>query len=297
MKKILLLIIALVCLASLVGCENTVETVETVTLQISSGEVTKIDTPAAIPDEDFANRTNAARELISSGDVYGIEKINYNSKEHFVEDASLKKIDDNYVLTLTIASSAVFDKEEVDKAQNEAQEKGKATYNDFEFYKDNRVPIDQTNTDKDYQNAMNRALEGYKDKGILATHKESGICLFMPTPNDPTKYCVAFLQFAGATREYGTMFISVDGEMDVTLLPTDKIEIVINNSETDRKEYTVENFYDIASSGDMISFRGFDAPFVFNLTNLGNSRDTYGTYQNAVEFTDKVVINYTFGGI
>lgn len=114
--------------------------------------------------------------------------------------------------------------------------------------------------------------------------------------NDTTKDCIASPQRVGAS---GFMITEVEKELEVTLLPNDKLRININQHSDGKKLniLSVEEFYNKAIIGESISLDGYSDFEKLDLLNIGDSRDSFAVYQNAVEFTDKIIVNYTIGGV
>ena len=243
-------------------------------------------------NKSFEERTKEARDILNQGGDLGFRNLSYISLEHFASNASIEKKDDYYLMKLKISSSKLYDKEDVENAYNLAKENGIYTFDGYTLYKDNNYPIDSEWKNNDY---VYNQIEAHKKDGFLAKNSSGSLVKFMIAPNTPNKYCVAYISFATVS---GFVVTETEKELEVILLPTDKIKVIINHNENNISNLSVEELYNKALNGDSIEVYGYDDAGKYDLLNLGNSRDSYAGYQNAVEFNEnELIINYTVGGV
>ena len=282
MKKILL-VIAMLSILLMTGC-NQNENIESNNVQENQNneqqEVVGTDL-----NKSFEERTKEASDWMNQGDSYGIEKLGHCSKEHFVSNASMEKKDNYYVMKLQISSSKIYEKSEIEELANIAKENTTETNTLFDG-------------DDEAVKALTEMYENRKNDSSVVFI--DGFTEYQITPNDSTKCCANQMQFAGGYD--GFMITEIEKEIDVVLLPNDKMVIIptgIFELETDLKgkEITVDEFYQKAlnnekSSDDLIY--GFE----YTLNNIGDYQDHYAGYTNAIYFDNGYVnINYKNGGV
>jgi hypothetical protein len=241
-------------------------------------------------NKSFEERTKEAKDFMNQGNNLSLEGL---LKERFVSHALLEKEDNYYVMKLQFSSPKLYNKQEIDNAYELAQQKGEYTFENYTFTKNSDNLISFTTTDSEYNESQKQYLEDLKQNMILADSNK-GIVRFESVPNDSTKYCVVEVQFAGLSEN---VVMDIEKELEVVLLPEDKMKVRLNYDEKVLPELTVEEFYNKAMDKEKIEFDGYSDFEILDLSNIGDSRDGYSTYQNAVEFNDVVTINYTIGGI
>lgn len=279
------------------GCDDS-KNVEDNNVQESQNiEQEKDNLNSEILNQTFFERIIEARDYMNQGDSLGIESLGYISAEHFVGNTSLEKKENYYVMKLQIYSSKLYDKEEIENAYNLAQTNGKYTFEEYTFYKNNEPEI--TSGDGYSEDTLSyikeEVLPGLKENGFIAKTNDNNIVIFMTTPNDTTKYCVADVMIAGAS---GFMRTELEKELEVILLPTDIVSINVNgNMNYYIEDISVEELYNQAINGEEVIINGENL-LKYDLLNLGDSRNRFGEYQNAVRFEDSsLIIYYTVDGI
>ena len=269
MKNYLILIMLLLVIM-MVGCKENQEMV------IEPIEEDSIDM-------SFEERTKEAKYFLAQDNGYGIPSYwgNKSSQQHFIESASLEKKDSYYIMKLQFYSPIVFDKEEIENAYDLAQHEGMHTYNDFTFYKDNKV--------KELNEIIKSRIENLPSDSILATINDGliSIYIFRLTPNN-NKYYVTF-----ETVNYGTMLFDYEKEIEVVLLPNDKITITFDRdlNEEIGKELSVDEYYQKAINNE-VSLEDSIYGFEYSISSVGNSHEAWGI-TNAVTF-DNNRINVNF---
>lgn len=281
MKKILL-IMFVISVVFLVGCNKN----ENSNIDLKPNESNQMN------DEKHSNveennsvglkeRTKEVVDFISVEDKYGIEELGFASKEHFISKAQMQKDGDIYKLDLTINSSKLFDKSEIDTVVAKAKEEGTAKLGDYTLYKDTTSLKNNNNFDEAYIDLID--ADYIEDKELLATvyDKElnwTKLIHFVKTPNDANRYVAVSLMVAG--RYEGFVETKVEKEMTVILDKEDFMEMRYSSGKRS-EQLTVEEYYQKK-----------------DIYNVGDSQGLYGEYVNAVDFENNIiVVNIKDGGV
>lgn len=293
MKKMLLIsfMILTICL---VGCKQTKneEFDENRTEnQVEQPSNTDSNTNT-IEENEFSNmsfeeRTKEARDYMKKEYGWSMTPnwIIDNSQKNLIDNASIEKKDNYYILKLKFVIPEVYNSEDIQMAYNLAQKNGTNTFNGYTFYKDNKIS---------FENIEEASFE--EEEFLAIKNNENDLdhfYVFKPMENDDNHYYVIWSDFY-----YGSIVYEFDKELEVVLLPNDKITITFDrdlNTESGT-ELTVEEFYQKAINNE-ISSEDSIYGFEYNLESVGNSVLPWNN-TNAVNFENgSVNVNFHIGGI
>ncbi len=271
MKKILLIITLLAI--TMIGCQN-------------KNEPITESTERSILDMSFEERTKEARTFMNQDNGYGIQ--------HYVENASLEKNDSHYIMKLQFVSPVIYDKEEIQKAYELAQENGSYNFYNYTFYKDNEIPVNEKN--KFMVESIYEDQEYFQEDFYNATidGREDLIFTFRRTPNNNDKYYI----YCKNEPSDGYTVFEPEKEIEVLLKPEDKMTITFDRDSTNEfgKELSVEDYYQKAINNE-VSSEEFIKGFEYSLSAVGNSYQAWEN-TNAINFDNGYInINYHKGGI
>lgn len=290
MKKFILLILAGIMILGLVACENS--TVP------NDGTIDSTSDVAAIENETNVGTVESFDKRIEPYTSY-IENnaFNYHSENtdylgfidanHYVSNASLKKIEDKYVLTLTISAPLMFTDQEVQDMFEKLKTNDTATLSDYTFYKS----VDLLKKSFNWDNVYLNLIDNNENKNMLATDSEGRLYLLFEKSNEGLIYKIAALSPAGAS---GFVVMNQINTIDVELIPDDKM--VIKDTAGDELELTVEEYYNRALN--KVVENEIVENYTYDLDCLGSFQGLWAEYVDAVSFSDgKVIINHKNGGV
>ncbi len=298
MKKIILISLMILAIC-LVGCEEK----KTEEVVVDGGE-SQIENTEDIDNNEnnvlnmsFEERTKEAVDYMNKTYEHSVKPywVNDSSQQNLIDNASLEKKDDYYLLKIIFVSPKIYDNEEIENAYNLAQENGTYTYDGYTFYKDNKVPMSNEN----YQ-YYDSTLANYYDFGpenyyISTKNFEWGeeLCVFEFASDDTNNFSVSRIGI-----NEGSIIYEFDKELEVVLLPNDIMTITSDRdfkTDTD-EELTVEEYYQKAVNSET-SLEESVNEFQYRLDSIGNSTIPWGV-SNAVNFENgRVNVSYHFGGI
>lgn len=268
------------------------------TIRIIEKDDNNVETVEETPDilnMSFEERTKEARNFINKESIYGIDIQGQGGdflKQYLVSNASLEKRDSYYVMRIKYDTPKIYDKEEIEKACDLAQENGTYIFDGYTFYKDNKAIYEGN----EY---FERIIEQLNENDIIATKElfswGKTICIFNTTSKDANKF---YARWVGINE--GDIIFETEKELEIILLPSDKMTITNERDyyiDKPGKELTVEEYYQKAINNE-VSEEEPIIGFRYDLSSVGNDILAGWYSTDAVNFENGYInVNYHYGGI
>lgn len=276
MKKFLL-VVAIMSAILLAGCSSN-ENQEFINDEITSYK--EFD-ERILPYSEYISNTNFLSNIENTSEF--IDAV------HFVSEAKLENVNDNYKMILTISEPIFFEAEEVQAMYSELESNNTAKLGDYTFYKDMELLKSSEDWSEPY-------LELIDNRGIerLATDSEGNLCFLFANTEEGSEYKIATLYVAGAE---GFVQMNPVKDIEIELYSDDIIMILPTLEERVGYELTVKEFYEKALNNE-IEKDSKASGFEYSLDKIGDSMGTYGEYVDAVYFENgKIIVKYKNGGV
>ena len=207
----------------------------------------------------------------------------------FIGWTHLVRNQNDYTLVLGMEGAKTYTEAELNKVMDDLKNNDSVVFNGYVFYKDKDMLKEHCYDTETY----NELIERYSNEdGYLAVGTNDKTLYYFYKEKGETLYKVAGLSVAGAA---GFIVTETKREISVTLYGDDKIRLVTNGDyDSNFIEMTVDEFYKKTETPNTTIIEDY----VLYHDHLGDARDTYGSYVNAVDFIDDtILVNLKIGGV
>lgn len=304
--KRFILILSIISILFLMGCnlnkndhkDNIFENLESQIQEevINNNENQEIINDDVASDKEFDERILPYSEYISNTNfISNIDDYSgFMDAVHFVSEAKLENVNDNYKMVLTISEPIFFEAEEVKAMYSKLESNNTAKLGEYTFYKD----IELLKSSEDWSEPYQQLIDN-SGRERLATDAKGNLCFLFANTVEESEYKIATLYVAGATE--GFVQMNPVKDIEIELYSDDVIMILPTSQEYSEEkegyELTVKDFYEKALN-NQIENDSKASGFKYSLDNIGDSMGTYGEYVDAVDFENgKIIVKYKNGGV